>query len=669
MNTTQNRGAAFRTKQTARIGITSAALLAIVGGGVLTSAAAANAAPGGPAIQPQAEITNNIGDVIKNVKVEAIENAPANPDVDLSWRSALITSFDLHVPNDAQPGDTIGIRVGDGQFRFLAFSGVEIKTAAGELIGTASRSADDQRMMYIKLGDAVATSENIVGKVTVSAQPLQHRDQTTGTFSLFSNDGAVNLGPNTEYVISATSPASTNTILAPATFGNEVGFNTLTHSTGGVPADLSQVTMTIKPIEGQKGLVPDCEKSQVNWLSDGSYVQTDAGFKPRIISCNLATGEVTLGFPAGAVAPADIDGKALTGFTFRTFWVADKPQTEYSLTSSTIRGTGATPQVTTGKGTSPAIDGVGEGQVRQAATSITKTSNAPERLIVGAKFDYEIISSNDEELRPAYAIQDFDKLPEGVEFVSATAGGKYDAKTRTVTWPAVDIEGAGERKLGVTVKVLDSAADVITNTAWHIGTNTPKAEASVSDTLTRLGLELEKKLLEVVDANNDGTIGNAGDVNKYGFDVTNTGTAPEKVITLNDKLLGIDGQEIILDTALEPGATIQLPGEYAYTITAEDEKAGKVVNEASVSVPGMPTPVTDTIETETSTGPGPTPAPTPAASSTPAPAATVDLAKTGADAFGIWAAVLGGITLLGGGAVALLRRNRTASPAESTPSE
>lgn len=671
MNTTQTRGAAFRAKQTARVGLTSAAALAILAGSVLTTAGAANAAPGlaGGGMAPMAASTANYADVFSNVKIDSAE--PIREDGTLLWKTAMAMSFDMKIPNDASPGDTFTLNIAEkDRFLFQPFTGLEIKSADGTVIATAKTADGDRSSIYITLTDAVAVSQNITGSTTVTVKPIADKaEDVTSTLTVMGADGA-NLGPGTSYKIEKLQPASTGVIVSPRIVnGNEVGLLVGGQyvKQSGFLTDISGATVTLKASE--PGLLPNCDMSTgISWITDGGATTYSSGYKTKVISCDLETGTVVVGFPEGVVIPEGTEG-----YNLNTEWVADTPAKQYTLNGD-ISAEGQT-IAKTGKGTTPSLAGAADGVVRPAQTTIAKTSDAPDRLLVGQEVVYTITTKNLEELRTAYGIKTVDTLPKGVEFVSASQGGTF--KDGKVVWAASDYAPGQEKSVRVRVKVLDTAADLITNKVKNTGINTcfegddtgSVCEASVSDTLTRVGLELDKQELGVEDTNGDGTTGNAGDQIKYGFGVTNTGNAPESTITLTDKLLGLDGVEIILDVPLAPKESIMLPGEYFYTITAEDETAGSVVNEATVSVPDG-TPVGDSVETPVTPAPVPTPTPTATPTSTPVPAKTVDLAKTGADQFGLWAGILGGITVLGAGAIALVRRNRTtAAAAEASPGE
>ncbi|PPF32618.1 Ig-like domain-containing protein [Pseudoclavibacter sp. AY1H1] len=654
--------ALVRTLSAGAVGVIAFSALAMAPG-----AAAASAAQS-PGFKPMAASTANYADVFSNVKVDSAD--PVRDDGALLWRTAMAVSFDMAIPDDAVPGDTFTVKIAEsGDFLFRAFDGLEIKSADGTVVATAKSAAGDRGTMFITLTDAVAVSSGIVGSTTVTVQPVADPEEDkTATLTLVGADGSI-LGPGTSYTIAHLQPASTGHVISPRIInGNEVGLLVASQYVD------KNATLTAADLAGartevtaSKGALPNCDGDfTVGWITEGGTKTVNSGYKAVVESCDLETGKVVLSMPAGVTVPEGVNG-----FTFYSEWVADTPAKSYEFTGP-ITGQGQTVEKT-GRGTSPSLAGAADGVVRPAQTTVAKTSDAPDRLLPGMEVVYTITTKNLEELRTAYDLKTVDTLPAGVEFISASQGGQLKPDG-TVVWGASDYAPGQEKSVRVRVKVLDTAADLITNKVVNTGSNTcfegddtgSVCEASVSDTLTRVGLELDKQELGVEDSNGDGTTGNAGDQITYGFNVTNTGNAPESTITLTDKLLGIDGVDIILDVPLEPKASIMLPGEYVYTITVEDEKAESVLNEATVSVPDGP-PVGDSVETPVTPAPAPTPTATPTTPASPAatPVGSVDLVKTGADAQaalwtggGIIAAALATLGTL------VLRRRKAAAASE-----
>lgn len=133
---------------------------------------------------------------------------------------------------------------------------------------------------------------------------------------------------------------------------------------------------------------------------------------------------------------------------------------------------------------------------------------------------------------------------------------------------------------------------------------------------TRPGIALEKTADPVVDANGNGTVGDAGDTVVWKIAVTNTGNAPWSGALVSDDLLDRAGLALTPDRAwdgaLAAGARVELTSA-PYTITAADVAAGTVRNTASVSAPAVcETALAASAEAEITTTPTP-PAPTPTA--------------------------------------------------------
>ncbi len=82
----------------------------------------------------------------------------------------------------------------------------------------------------------------------------------------------------------------------------------------------------------------------------------------------------------------------------------------------------------------------------------------------------------------------------------------------------------------------------------------------------------------LVDANNDGIKGNAGDKINYSFVVTNTGTVTLTNITVTDPKVTVSGGSV----TLAAGAVDRTTFTAVYTITASDVQVGSVSNQAKV---------------------------------------------------------------------------------------
>lgn len=99
-------------------------------------------------------------------------------------------------------------------------------------------------------------------------------------------------------------------------------------------------------------------------------------------------------------------------------------------------------------------------QVTQSALVLRKTGPQSRFLNREAEFDLEVSNPGS---APATNVRVLDRLPEGLEFISASDGGTYDATTRTITWPIGTLE-PGQRR-GLELKVYGSRAGDYLNRA------------------------------------------------------------------------------------------------------------------------------------------------------------------------------------------------------------
>jgi gliding motility-associated-like protein/uncharacterized repeat protein (TIGR01451 family) len=86
------------------------------------------------------------------------------------------------------------------------------------------------------------------------------------------------------------------------------------------------------------------------------------------------------------------------------------------------------------------------------------------------------------------------------------------------------------------------------------------------------------KTYSVINANNDGSKGNAGDQIKYSFIVTNTGSVTLTNVMVTDAKVAVSGEPI----TLLPGQVDDKTFSAVYTITEADVKVGTISNQAKV---------------------------------------------------------------------------------------
>lgn len=98
--------------------------------------------------------------------------------------------------------------------------------------------------------------------------------------------------------------------------------------------------------------------------------------------------------------------------------------------------------------------------VTQPALFLRKTGPQSRFLNREAEFDLEVSNTGS---APATNVRVLDRLPEGLEFISASDGGTYDANTRTIVWPIGTLE-PGQRR-GLQLKVYGSKGGEYLNRA------------------------------------------------------------------------------------------------------------------------------------------------------------------------------------------------------------
>ena len=146
----------------------------------------------------------------------------------------------------------------------------------------------------------------------------------------------------------------------------------------------------------------------------------------------------------------------------------------------------------------------------------------------GDPVTYEIKLSNSGTIEGTTTV--VDNLPAGVEYVSSTNNGVYDAENRTVTWENVSVApGTDTTVLKVEVKVTEgiTVGEQIKNTGT-VGTK-PIEDEDPLDTVNIIGTKTHTANL-----NADGTI-NPGTEFTYTITLTNSGTVPGTV-TVTDEL-------------------------------------------------------------------------------------------------------------------------------------
>ena len=222
--------------------------------------------------------------------------------------------------------------------------------------------------------------------------------------------------------------------------------------------------------------------------------------------------------------------------------------------------------------------------VKSVASTTGKTS-----LVVGDKLTY------------TFAVTNTGNVEIGNIAVTDTFTQGGTGTMSAITCPTTTLPVGGEVDCTATYTVVQADVDagVITNTATATGTpkgsttpvTTPPSDVRFPGT-SAPDLTLVKSVKQVVDTTADG-LTNAGDTITWSFVVTNTGNVTLGGIAVDDAMLKAAGVAVTCPvTTLAPAAATTCTSG-AYTITAAEEKAGKVANVATAqgTPPGATTPV------------------------------------------------------------------------------
>lgn len=518
-------------------------------------------------------------------------------------QGVVVVGGNLVIPATAKGGDTVALTLDNG-FSFRTFQNLEIKDSAGTLLATASATVSK---LTITFAPAVDNLQNVSGmfNVTIRGQHLTNEDNTQ-VLNLIAPDGT-KLGPNTTHTMYRQLPNASGLLMSTGIVnGTEIGVGVhpqySPQSTKYGVIDPSTVKFTVTAQE-RDAVVNEDFNFTYRWIDENG--QLFGQNIPGVVVKKVDNQTMELTLPAGIDVPDNAYGVRINGN-----YVVGKASSDYHFAMK-MEAQGRTLYDTKNNIpenkdedrddqfrwtiTSAKLDGVAEGELRPSKTSITKeiTSDAS-RILVGDTVSYKIVTTNEEATRLALGIVTTDTLPADVEFVKADGGAK--AANGKIVWPAVDIAGGESVTHTVDVKVLDATADLFTNKVANVGENTcfvgdttgSICAADAAAKLVRPGVELDKKVVEVQDTNEDGYTGNAGDTIVYGFEVTNTGNTAEKSVKLTDELLGLSDYEVLTEP-LAAGKSVtaaeQQPGDFSHVITEDEAQAGNVHNAATVTIP------------------------------------------------------------------------------------
>lgn len=157
-------------------------------------------------------------------------------------------------------------------------------------------------------------------------------------------------------------------------------------------------------------------------------------------------------------------------------------------------------------------------------------------VVLGDQITYDITYANYEGAAATISITD--RLPLGVDFVSATNGGTYNSAIHTVTWTLADVPSGTGGKVSVVARVNESALVRIENFATvQVGNNAPQITNRVENPVAT---PPEKKVSDSSDAGRDGSAMRLGDQITYDITYLNYEAEPATVIITDQLPIGVD---------------------------------------------------------------------------------------------------------------------------------
>lgn len=167
---------------------------------------------------------------------------------------------------------------------------------------------------------------------------------------------------------------------------------------------------------------------------------------------------------------------------------------------------------------------------------------------VGDTLDYVIFWSNNHTY--VSTVEIIDQLDPGLEFISASHDGIYNAATHTITWRLQNVAAHGKGSVTFKAKVRENAGSNIANTAIvnNATTNTKETE------VLRPGLVVEKtqKVNNGAAVNTELTV-KAGDLITYIIKVTNNGDGVAENLVITDAIPTSSGYTMTFHSANNGG--------------------------------------------------------------------------------------------------------------------
>jgi uncharacterized repeat protein (TIGR01451 family) len=163
-----------------------------------------------------------------------------------------------------------------------------------------------------------------------------------------------------------------------------------------------------------------------------------------------------------------------------------------------------------------------EAVVMVTAPALALRKNGPRTRFIGreAEFDIEIANPG---TAPATNVQILDRIPQGLEFVSASDNGVYDPTTRSVLWNLPMLK-PGQRE-GISLKLVGKTEGDFLNQAFARADRNLEARAEAPIRIDGVAA----LMLEVVDLDDPVEVGNE---TVYEIHVINQGTSPCSRLTI-----------------------------------------------------------------------------------------------------------------------------------------
>lgn len=505
--------------------------------------------------------------------------------------------IDITVPATAKAGD---VYVADLNVPWVyppgLASGLEIKDAHGTVFAVAkvlwvTRDGAPSRYasLEITLTDAAESHAEVIGFIQVMLSPwLKSTQQLVPV--ILTSDG-VELGRSGTWTVAGEGPATPTVSANGGVYANGQPQIEpyIRIAASRVPAGGWTVTLS----KMSSGLSPVCDGAIFNRAPNANGFIVDRIKKIEPVTCTATSASYL-------ITRADLDAVGATTtypVTFRTSLAGALPATYYTATLSSSLS--RTPSETTRDwivgattGVPPTSGADGLYLLTEKSASFTTIAGSAQPSI-GDTVTYTITTTpGSTNSRAITGLITTDVLPQGLEFVSASGSGTYDAASRKVTWGPRILTSTGKFTDTISTRITSiPASKSLVNTVENVadsvcssGDTLSTCSATVTTPVGAPGFTF-KKSSEVEDTNQNGWVGDEGDTIKYLFTVTNTGDVNLTGTTLTDDLLNLTSVACLGNGApLAPGQSRACLGSHSHIITAADVTAGSVTNHATLCV-------------------------------------------------------------------------------------